>query len=117
MKVLENWMLDVDILPGSSQAELKNQATAQLGQAGEQVQGQIKEQAANIYGKLPEEQRGWLKGGEFCAFFCVNDGGGGSLVTGDAEKGKKSRGMVWIGKGRAWKVECAAARVRGYRRG
>ena len=116
MKVLENWMLDVDILPGSSQAELKNQATAQLGQAGEQVQGQIKEQAANIYGKLPEEQRGWLKGGEFCAFLC-EDGGGGSLVSGDAEKGKKSRGMVWIGKGRAWKVECAAARVRGYRRG
>lgn len=34
MKVLENWMVDLDILPGSSQQELSKQAQAQIGEKG-----------------------------------------------------------------------------------
>jgi len=34
MKVLENWMVDLDVLPGSSQAELSKQASAQIGEKG-----------------------------------------------------------------------------------
>lgn len=34
MKVLENWMVNLDVLPGSSQAELSKQASAQIGEKG-----------------------------------------------------------------------------------
>lgn len=34
MKVLENWMVDLDVLPGTSQAELSKQASAQIGEKG-----------------------------------------------------------------------------------
>ena len=34
VKVLENSLIDVDIMPGSSQQELKQMAQAQLAQSG-----------------------------------------------------------------------------------